>query len=96
MTDTILKTKILEKYQSIRYFCFIAGISSNSFYPYCNGTKCINSIRLKTLSKVCDTLECDPSDIEYTKEYWYTLCQNGTLRISDPPHICQKSKHKTL
>ena len=85
MPDTILKTKILEKYKSIRYFCFINNLSFSTIYHYCSGVTHINSISYKTLSKICEAMECEPTDIGYTKDYWYTLCTDRKLRVSKPP-----------
>ncbi len=90
MADTILKTKILEKYKSIRYFCFINNISFPTLNPYCNGKSSIDSITHKTLSKICDGLECEPTDIGYTKEYWYTVCSDGKLRIAESPSFIKE------
>lgn len=93
MPESILKTKILEKYESIRYFCFINDIPYETLLPYCRDESEINSMKYKTLNKVCDGLNCDPSDIGYTKEYWYELCKNGKLRITDNPlHSYKQSK----
>lgn len=89
MTSTILKTKILEKYKSLRYFCFINDIPLSTVNLYCYGKTSINSMTNKTLSKICDGLECEPEDIGYTKEYWYTVCSDGKLRIAEPPIIKQ-------
>lgn len=90
MSDTILKTKILEKYKSIRYFCFINDIPFSTLDPYCSGKTSINSITYKTLSKICDSLECEPTDIGYTKEYWYTVCSDRKLRVAEPPSFIKK------
>lgn len=90
MPDTILKTKILEKYKSIRYFCFINDIPYSTLIFYCNGKISINSINYKTLAKICDGLECEPTDIGYTKEYWYTVCSDRKLRVAEPPSFIEK------
>lgn len=90
MAATNLKTEILKKYKSIRYFCFINDIPFSTLHPYCNGKSSINSITYKTLSKVCDGLECEPTDIGYTKDYWYVVCSDGKLRISEPPVFIKK------
>lgn len=52
MTSTILKTKILEKYKSLRYFCFINDIPLSTVNLYCYGKTSINSMTNKTLSKI--------------------------------------------
>lgn len=90
MANTNLKTKILEKYKSLRYFCFINDIPFSTLDNYCIGKTSINSMTHKTLSKICDGLECEPADIGYTKEYWYAVCSDGKLRISEPPFFIKK------
>ena len=72
----LLKKKILEKYQSIRYFCKINDISETTLYHYLRGKRPINNMRAATLSQICTALECDPEDIGFTKSYWYVIPTN--------------------
>ena len=81
MVDNILKTKILEKYKSIIHFCLVNNISATTIAPYCRNELSVNSMSLKTLASVCNGLDCSPSDIGYTKEFWYVLCSDGKLRV---------------
>lgn len=77
MEEILLKNKILEKYQSVRYFCFLNNIHPNTLYYYCVGKRNINSMKLDSLNKVCNGLDCNPTDIGFTKDYWYVLLPEG-------------------
>lgn len=83
MVNNILKTKILEKYRSIRHFCLVNDIPTTTIYSYFEDELLVDSMSLKTLARVCNGLDCSPSDIGYTKEFWYVLCSDGKLRISN-------------
>lgn len=90
MADTLLRNKILEKYQSVRYFCFLNNIHPGTLYHYCTGEMNINSMKLNFLNNVCNGLDCEPSDIGYTKEYWYTICPDGKFHFTDSPLTTRK------
>lgn len=75
-----LKEKILEKYKSIREFCIINDISSGTINKYIYG-KDINNVKEKTLTKLCNALDCNPKDIGFTNDYWYSVTKNRKDRV---------------
>lgn len=84
MKGTLIKSKILEKYKSIRYFCFLYDIKYSTLMNYCSGRYNINSLRTEMISKICNALQCEPSDIGFTKstkDYWYVLLPEGGMKI---------------
>lgn len=83
-----LKERILEKYKSITYFCFISDVSRSTIKRYIYGKASINVMSAETLSKVCTALDCDPEDIGFTGTYWreYTYPPRTRKYVYELPH----------
>lgn len=81
MHNSLLKNKIIENYGSIAHFCRLYNISRRTFYHYFNEERNINSLSAKSLSKICEALQCEPSDIGYTKDYWYFFTPDDKVHI---------------
>ena len=39
------------------------------------------NVKEKTLTKLCNALDCNPEDVGFTNDYWYSVTKNRKDRV---------------